>query len=62
LIVSVREDVGFYDHGLSNNALDGKPAAVDFRRNLLNYDSASAIRGLFQHLPQLPSVTFERAK
>jgi hypothetical protein len=62
LIVTVGEDVSFYDHGLSDNALNGKPAAVDFRRNLLNYDSASAIRCLSQHLPQTPSCDFWTAK
>jgi hypothetical protein len=55
LVVTVGEDIGFYEHCLSDNALDGEPATVDFRRNLLNYDSASSVRRLFRHLSQNPS-------
>jgi hypothetical protein len=49
LIMAIGKNIGLHKHCLSNNALDGEPAAIDLRRNVLNYDPASPVYLLFGH-------------
>jgi hypothetical protein len=44
LVVTVAEDIGFDDHGFTDNAFDGESSAINLGRNSRNDDSLSAIR------------------
>jgi hypothetical protein len=41
--MTIGKDVGFYDYGFANHALDRESAAINFRRNPLNHYTKSSI-------------------
>jgi hypothetical protein len=43
LIVAVGENVGFHDYRFARHPLDGKPAAIDLRRNMFDDYTAVAV-------------------
>jgi hypothetical protein len=55
LIVAIGENIRFHRHCLSHDTLDGKSAAINLRRKVLDHDAPPSIRCVFEALSQVTS-------